>query len=235
MALPSRSRSAAARAGTRGYGLLETLSAWVANGLLYGAVFATFCRSLARRELVAPCWVPLAACGAVAILGYAAFWSYFASPALGKALSAAIFISTLLANTACPGRLEDRDREWIRVAPVSAAIGLLSAHRDPAPASGHSGTSTAALLRAVSPRAFPATTGCPLTSLPSSTTATGRGSWAPAGSPATGPRSRRAGSWSRGPSPGSWGFPTRPRVPPRPSGSSFSGCSGSTAFCVPWE
>jgi hypothetical protein len=59
--------------GTRQYGLMETLTAWLANGILYGAVFVTLARFFARREFVAPCWVALAAGGAIALLGYAAF------------------------------------------------------------------------------------------------------------------------------------------------------------------
>jgi hypothetical protein len=110
---------------TRQYGLAETLGAWLANGFLYGALFATVCRHLARRQTVAPCWIPLASCGAIALLGYLAFWAYFASPAIGRVFSGAVFAATLLANLPRAGRFDDRDREWIRIACAAALVGLL--------------------------------------------------------------------------------------------------------------
>ena len=113
-----------ASGGTRQYGLMETVTAWLANGLLYGAVFVTLARWLARSELVAPCWIALAACGAIALLGYAAFWAYFASPSLGRIFSCAIFVAVALANLACV-RFGERDREWIRIACAAALIGVL--------------------------------------------------------------------------------------------------------------
>ena len=111
--------------GTRQYGLLETGTAWLANGLLYSAVFATLALWLSRRELVAPCWIPLAAGGGVALLGYAAFWSYFASPALGRLFSCGIFAAVLLSNLLSGARFGERDREWIRVAFTASLIGAL--------------------------------------------------------------------------------------------------------------
>ncbi|HEY5078802.1 MAG TPA: hypothetical protein VII43_03100, partial [Opitutaceae bacterium] len=96
-----------------------------ANGLLYGAVFVALALWFARKELVAPCWIPLAAGGAIALLGYAAFWAYFASPALGRLFSSGIFLAVLLANLLPGGRFGERDREWVRIACAAALIGVL--------------------------------------------------------------------------------------------------------------
>ena len=109
----------------RHYGLMETVTAWLANGLLYGAVFVTFARFLTRREVVRPCWVALASCGAMAVVGYVVFWAYFASPALGRLFSCGVFLVTLLVNILSKGRFDHRDREWLRVGCAGALIGIL--------------------------------------------------------------------------------------------------------------
>ncbi len=111
--------------GERRYGLMETLLAWLANGLLYGAVFAAIARALARRQVVRPCWVALAACGLMALAGYAVFWAYFASPAIGRALSVGTLLAAWLAGVLPGGPFERRDREWLLAACAAGLIGSL--------------------------------------------------------------------------------------------------------------
>jgi hypothetical protein len=108
---------------TRQYGLVETTTAWLTNGLLYGAIFVTLARFLARRDYVSACWIPLAACGAVASIGYLAFWSYFASPTFGRLFSIAIFSAVALVNFFFNGRFDQRDREWLRAGCTAVFIG----------------------------------------------------------------------------------------------------------------
>ena len=111
--------------GTRSYGLMETLCAWLANGLLYGLVFVGLASALARRQWVAHHWVPLAAAAAVALLGYGAFWAYFATPVLGRLYSAAVLFAALFASLRGDGRFEARDREWLSAGCAAAAIGFV--------------------------------------------------------------------------------------------------------------
>jgi hypothetical protein len=110
--------------GTRGYGLMETLTAWLANGFLYGAVFITLARCVARRDCVRPCWVPLVACAGMALIGYGVFWAYFASPALGRVLSVAIFVATFGINLLAREPFDGRDREWLRIGLAAVLIGM---------------------------------------------------------------------------------------------------------------
>src|SRR5580698_3174117 len=122
----------------RHYGLMETVTAFLFNGLIYGAVFMAVGHFLARRIQIAPYWIPLAACGAIAVVGYFAFWLYFASPTIGKIFSASIFSAAMFANICSSGRFDERDREWLRVGCMAAVIGglylgilyLYPAHRD---------------------------------------------------------------------------------------------------------
>jgi hypothetical protein len=109
----------------RRYGLMETLTAWLANGLLYGAVFATVARFLARRGHLVVFWIPLCAYGILAGIGYVAFWTYFASPILGKALSVLILFATLAANVLTNDRFDHRDREWLRIGSLAATVGAV--------------------------------------------------------------------------------------------------------------
>jgi hypothetical protein len=111
--------------GTRQYGLMETVTAWLANGLLYGALFITVARFVAQREIVKPCWVAIAACAAMAVVGYVTFWAYFASPTLGRFFSGSVFLLMLLINVVFNRRFEERDREWLRVGCTAVLIGVL--------------------------------------------------------------------------------------------------------------
>lgn len=111
--------------GTRQYGLLETLTAWIANGLLYGLVFVTAAHWLARRNWVEPFWIALVAAGVVAGIGYLTFWAYFASPILGKAFSVSVFCAMAALNASGKSRFDGRDREWVCAGSLAVCVGLL--------------------------------------------------------------------------------------------------------------
>ncbi|MBC7368303.1 MAG: hypothetical protein H7343_16080 [Undibacterium sp.] len=63
---------------------LAMLGAWICNGLFLGLCFLGAARWINGKAWVAAHWVPLVAGAAVALLGYAAFWIYFAQPLAGR-------------------------------------------------------------------------------------------------------------------------------------------------------
>lgn len=75
--------------------LLVALAAFAVNGLVLGTLWLAAARRLAANPPVAPAWTPLLATAAVALLGYGAFWAYFAAPLAGKAFTVGIFAIAL--------------------------------------------------------------------------------------------------------------------------------------------
>ncbi len=76
--------------GGRGAGpaaLLETFAAWAINGVLLGILWLAAVRLLRRSGRVTETWIPLAAVGGVACVGYLVFWAYFAHATLGPVVS----------------------------------------------------------------------------------------------------------------------------------------------------
>ncbi len=74
-----------------GYGtgpeLFEALTAWAISGLVLGLMWFAVLRHVYRPDWMEPYWAPLFAAGIVAVVGYVAFWVYFASPTWGKIFS----------------------------------------------------------------------------------------------------------------------------------------------------
>jgi hypothetical protein len=109
----------------RHYGLAVTVIAFLANALLYGLFFGAFATLLETRGRVPGHWVPLAALGGVAALGYLAFWAYFLSPAFGKAATGAFAASACLYGLAAGRSGRSRDAQWIPVGFLTVAVGAL--------------------------------------------------------------------------------------------------------------
>ncbi len=77
-------------------GIAETFAAGTINALLLGLLWHAASQWLAPRAWLAPQWLPLAAAGVVAAVGYLAFWIYFASATTGKVFSVALLLGSAL-------------------------------------------------------------------------------------------------------------------------------------------
>ncbi|MCX6955868.1 MAG: hypothetical protein NTV51_27305 [Verrucomicrobia bacterium] len=112
--------------GGRGTGaeFLETLTAWSVNGLLFALLWFAVLHRL-PGGWVPPPWTPLVAAGFVALLGYAAFWAYFAHPLFGKIVSGGVLALALVGAVRGPRARAAKDLEAPRLAKFLACIGLL--------------------------------------------------------------------------------------------------------------
>ncbi len=111
-------------AGGENEQLLSAITPFSINGILLGLVWFAGLRRLSAGLIVPTQWLPLAASGAVAALGYLAFWAFLAGPAIGK-----IFTCSVL-SVACLDLLWEREtnrariRDSIAVAKLLALIGF---------------------------------------------------------------------------------------------------------------
>ena len=109
--------------GLQEFGLVDSFIAWLANGLLYGAIFVLVAHWLAQRNLVEPFWVPLASAGALGLAAYVVFWGYFASPTAGKATSIGLMCAALGFGIMRNSPINGKDREWVFVTVLAVIIG----------------------------------------------------------------------------------------------------------------
>jgi hypothetical protein len=72
--------------------LLSAFAAFTLNGIFLGTVWFAAARRLEAARLVAGAWTPLLASAAVAVLGYLAFWAYFAGPTFGRMFTLGVFV-----------------------------------------------------------------------------------------------------------------------------------------------
>jgi hypothetical protein len=70
--------------------LADALAAFSTNALLLGLLWFAAVRRLTLQPNLPAIWIPLLAAAGVALLGYLAFWAYFAGPVVGKIFSAGL-------------------------------------------------------------------------------------------------------------------------------------------------
>src|SRR4051812_7717916 len=77
-------------------GLRQTFASWIVNGFLLALLWLAALHWLRERAWAEIHWQPLLAGAVVAVLGYLAFWIYFANATAGKSYSAAVFVVAAL-------------------------------------------------------------------------------------------------------------------------------------------
>lgn len=112
--------------GGRGTGaeFLESLTAWSVNGLLLALLWFAAMRVLAPRRWVAPYWLPLVAAAWIALLGYVAFWSWFAHPLLGKIVSFGLLAFAAITGFRAPPDRAPPDPETTAITQLLFAVGV---------------------------------------------------------------------------------------------------------------
>lgn len=109
--------------GPQDYGFLESLAAFLANGLLFGTLYVVAAQALAERRWVEPFWVPLCSSAVLGGAAYLVFWAFFASPVAGAAASAALFCTAGVVGIRRDRLIGSQDREWVFVAGLAALLG----------------------------------------------------------------------------------------------------------------
>lgn len=113
--------------GEGGNALLESLAAWLVNGLLLGGIYLAAARWLLAHPTLAPPWIPLAAGAITAAAGYLAFWAYLGNSLLGGIVSWTLLAAGWVFNFKLhsPSDQSESAREVRTVLTLTLAIGAL--------------------------------------------------------------------------------------------------------------
>ncbi|MBI5689405.1 MAG: hypothetical protein HZC55_04855 [Verrucomicrobia bacterium] len=115
--------------GGRGKGstsLAESIASWLVSGLLYFFPWLVALLELQRRGWLPPVWRPLGAAGAVALLGYCAFWAFWLHPVLGQAFSSLVLGGAILLWWRRPADSPALDPEALATLRLLGLFGLFS-------------------------------------------------------------------------------------------------------------
>lgn len=114
-------------------GLRQTFASWIVNGFLLGLLWLAALRWLRQRSWLGAAWQPLLAGAAVAVMGYLAFWIYFAHASAGRCFSVALLVgaAVYLFRQPATGPLDPETKNIARLLVAIGAFYLALLHLYP--------------------------------------------------------------------------------------------------------
>lgn len=102
----------------------RALAGFGMNGLWLGTLWLACLAMLNGRNWVSSAWEPLVAAGMVALMGYVAFWMYFAHPVLGKCFSVTLLVGAAVFAWRAVQRGWSVSGETVVLCRLMVAVGL---------------------------------------------------------------------------------------------------------------